>query len=191
MWSLPNGNTFLNGISTRQLNIMYATEQHPKSKLRLLAAIHRRQGKSIDDIAYMLSKHRRTVHGWLTRFTERGIEAKDAKRQPGRPAQLTLTQKRRLIRDLERGPPNNASGLWSTKQVQELLRRKYHADFVKQHVWRILDQLGFSMLRPRKKHHQSADAATIAAFKKKRDNWCANTSNDILSLPHKMKQHLA
>jgi hypothetical protein len=33
----------------------------------------------------------------------------------------------------------------------------------------MLDQLGFSMLRPRKAHHRSADPATIAAFKKKRD----------------------
>lgn len=191
MWSLPSGPRFLPDVSTRQLRLMYADEQHPKSKLRLLAAVHRRQGKSIDKIAYMTSKSRRTVHGWLTRFTERGIEAKDARRQTGRPAQLTLAQKRQLISDLERGPPNNATGLWSTKEVQGLLRRKYQVVFVKQHVWRMLDQLGFSMLRPRKQHYRRADAETIAAFKKKRDAWCANTDGDILSLLPKTKRHSA
>jgi transposase len=190
MWSLPSGTKFLAGISTRQLRSLYAAEQHPKSKLRLLAAMHRRQGKSIDDIAYMLSKPRRTVHGWLTRFAERGIDAKDARPQTGRPSQLTLAQKRRLIKDLERGPPNNATGVWSTKEVRELLHRKYNAVFVKQHVWRMLDQLGFSLLRPRKKHYRSADAATIAAFKKKRIGWCTSTSDDILSSQRKMKQPL-
>ncbi|MBI5398222.1 transposase [Candidatus Woesearchaeota archaeon] len=191
MWSLPNGTTFLPGVSTRQLHSMYAAEQHPKSKLRLLAATHRRKGKSIDDIAYMLSKPRRTVHGWLTRFAERGIDAKDARRQTGRPAQLTLVQKRELIKDLERGPPNNATGLWSTKDVKELLHRKYAVVFVKQHVWRMLDQLGFSMQRPRKKHHQSASPEEIVRFKKKRVDWCSNTRDDILSSPHKTRQPLA
>src|SRR3989338_195096 len=123
MWSLPNGTKFLSGVSTERLHSMYAMEQHPKSKLRLLAATHRRKGKSIDDIAYMLSKPRRTVHGWLTRFAERGIDAKDARRQTGRPAQLTLAQKRQFIKDLEHRPPHNPSGLWTTKLVQELLRR--------------------------------------------------------------------
>src|SRR3989344_3121856 len=174
MWSLPNRTAFLPDVSTRQLRAMYAAEQHPKSKLRLLAAVHRREGKSIDGIAYMLSKHRRTVHGWLTRFAERGIDAKNARKQTGRPSQLTLAQKRRLVKDLERGPPHNATGLWSTKEVRELLRRKYKAVFVKQHVWRMLDQLGFAMLRPRKQHHQRASDDEIARFKKKRGDWYTN-----------------
>lgn len=188
MWSLPSGATFLPDFSTKQLRAAYAAEQHPKSKLRLLAATHRRAGKSIDEIAYMLSKPRRTVHGWLTRFAERGIEAKDARRQTGRPASLTLAQKRTLVKDLERGPPHNPTGLWSTKDVQELLRRKYGVSFVKQHVWRMLDQLGFSMLRPRKAHHRRADAATIAAFKKKRADWCAAIDDDVSSSPRRTKQ---
>ena len=150
MWSLPSGTRFVPDVSTRELRMLYVAEQHPKSKLRLLAAMHRRAGKSIDEIAYMLSKPRRTVHGWLTRFSERGIGAKDALRQTGRPSQLTLAQKRQLVKVLERGLSHNATGLWSTKEVQELLRRKYGVVFVKQHVWRMLDQLGFSLLRPRK-----------------------------------------
>ena len=188
MWSLPNGTKFLSGVSTRQLHSMYAAEQHPKSKLRLLAATHRRKGRSSDNIAYMLSKPRRTVHGWLTRFAERGIDAKDARRQTGRPAQLTLAQKRELIKNLERGPPHNATGLWSTKDVQELLRRKYDIVFVKQHVWRMLDQLGFSMQRPRKKHHQSASPEEMARFKKKRADWCTNIGSAASLSLHKMKQ---
>lgn len=188
MWSLPRGVKFLPEISTGELRSTYAAEPHPKSKLRLLAAVHRRQGKSIDEIAYMLSKPRRTVHGWLTRFAERGIEGKDARKQAGRPRRLKLRQRRQLVKDLERGPPHNATGLWSTKEVQELLRRKYGVVFVKQHVWRILDQLGFSMQRPRKKHHQSASPEEITRFKKKRADWCASTKLADLWSPRKTKQ---
>ena len=188
MWSLPKGAKFIPDIFSRRLRALYAAERHPKSKLRLLAAVHRRDGKSIDEIAYMLSKSRRTVHGWLTRFVERGIEAKDARKQTGRPSQLTLAQKRQLINDLERGPPHNATGLWSTKEVQELLRRKYDVVFVKQHVWRMLDQLGFALLRPRKQHHQRASDDEIAQFKKKRDDWCTNTGSAALSSLRKTKR---
>jgi len=188
MWSLPSRAEFLSGISSQRLRALYAAEQHPKSKVRLLAAVHRREGKSIDDIGYMLSKPRRTVHGWLTRFAENGINAKDARKQTGRPAHLTLTQKRQLINDLERGPPHNSSGLWTTKLAQELLRRKYNAVFVKQHVWRMLDQFGFALLRPRKQHHLRASDEEMARFKKKRDAWCANTNNAVSSSPRKTKQ---
>lgn len=191
MWSLPRGANFLPGVSTRQLRAAYAAEQHPKSKLRLLAAVHRRAGKSIDEIAYMLSKPRRTVHGWLTRFAERGISGKDARKQSGRPSSLTLAQKRQLIKELERGPPHNATGLWSTKEVRDLLQREYGVTFVNQHVWRMLNQLGFSMLRPRKAHHRRADAATIAAFKKKRADWCARIGDDVLSSPRRTRPRSA
>lgn len=176
MWRLPKGAKFLPGISTITLQEMYAAEQHPKSKLRLLAALHRRKGSSLDDIADMISKPKRTVHGWLTRFAERGIDGKDARKQSGRPKRLTLQQRQQLVKDLERGPPHNAMGLWSTKEVRELLRKKYGVKFVKQHVWRILDQLGFSMQRPRKKHHLSASPEEIVRFKKKRADWCMSTN---------------
>jgi transposase len=177
VWKLPKGANFLPDITTDKLQNMYAAEQHAKSKLRLLAAIHRRQGTSIDDIADMISKSKRTVHGWLTRFAERGIEGKDARKQSGRPRRLTLAQRQQLIKELERGPPHNISGLWSTKDVQDLLRRKYDVVFVKQHVWRILDQLGFSMQRPRKKHYKSPTPEAVALFKKKRVDWCMSTRN--------------
>ena len=54
VWKLPKGANFLPDITTDKLQNMYAAEQHAKSKLRLLAAIHRRQGTSIDDIADMI-----------------------------------------------------------------------------------------------------------------------------------------
>ena len=90
MWTLPKGNQFLPDISLQRVQLLYAEEKNPKAKLRLLAAIHRRQGKSIDEIAYLLSTPRDTVYGWLRRFTTRGIDAKDGIKQSGRPAQLTV-----------------------------------------------------------------------------------------------------
>jgi len=191
MWKLTKGNTFLPAISIKRLQKMYDKEKNAKPKLRLLSAVHRKRGKSIDEIAYLLSKPRRTIHGWLTRFQKRGIGGKDSIKQSGRPATLTLTQRKNLVKDLERGPPHNISGLWSTKELRGLLKRKYHVEFVNQHVWRLLVSLGFSMQRPRKQHYQKPSEEEIARFKKKPGEKQDITVGKGLLWARRMKQHLA
>jgi len=191
MWKLTKGEEFLAKISLKELQVMYDKEKNAKSKLRLLGALHRKRGKSIDEIAYLLSKPRRTVHGWLTRFQKRGIGGKDSIKQSGRPATLTPTQQKNLVKDLERGPPHNISGLWSTKDLKYLLKRKYRVEFVNQHVWRLLVSLGFSMQRPRKQHYQKPNEEEIALFKKKPDEKQNITVRRGLLWAHRMKQHLA
>lgn len=167
MWTLPKRNQFLPDTSLQRMRSLYAYEKKPRAKLRLLAAIHRKRGQSIDEIAYLLSTPRDTVYGWLRRFTTRGIGAKDSIKQPGRPAQLTIKQRVELVKILEQGPPHNRSGLWSTKELRALIAKKFKRTYVKQHVWRLLVSLGFSMQRPRKRHYQRPSDKEIAQFKKK------------------------
>jgi transposase len=191
MWTLKKGESFLSDISSRKLQKLYADEKQAKAKLRLLAAIRRRKGDSIDAIANSLEKPRRTIHGWLTRFEKRGIKAKDAIKQPGRKPALTAKQRKQLVRELERGPPNNRDGLWSTKEVRELIKRKYGADFASQHVWRILVQLGFSLQTPRKRHYLRPSKKELDLFKKKQGKKRGVTEKEILLWAHRMRQHLA
>lgn len=190
MWKLTKGKEFLPNISLNKLQKIYDKEKNAKSKLRLLCAVHRKRGKSIDDIAYLLSKPRRTIHGWLTRFQERGISGKDSIKQTGRPATLTLAQRKNLVKYLERGPPHNATGLWTTKELKDLLKHKFHVEFVNQHVWRLLVSLGFSMQRPRKQHYQKPSEEEIIQFKKKPNEKQDITVRKDLLWAHRMKQHL-
>lgn len=188
MWTLMKGKAFLPETSLRQIRLLYDVEKNAKSKLRLLAAVHRKNGKSIDEIAYLLSKSRRTIHGWLTRFQERGINGKDSIKQSGRPATMTLKQRKSLVKELEHGPPHNPSGLWTTKDIKKLLKRKYHVEFVSQHVWRLLVSLGFSMQRPRKRHYQRPSDEEIAQFKKKLDEKHSITARKDLLWARRMRQ---
>ncbi len=191
MWELAKGKEFLSNISVKKLQKMYDKEKDVKSKLRLLSAVHRKRGKSMDEIAYILSKPRRTIHGWLTRFQKRGLSGKDSIKQSGRPATLTLTQQKNLTKDLERGPPHNPTGLWSTKELKDLLKRKYYVEFVNQHVWRLLVSLGFSMQRPRKQHYRKPSEEEITQFKKKLNEKQGIIVRKDLLWAHRMKQHLA
>ena len=190
MWKLTKGNIFLPETSIKKLQKFYNEEKSAKAKLRLLSALHRKQGKSIDEIAYLLSKPRRTIHGWLTRFQQRGINAKDSIKQSGRPAQLTIKQRMKLVKILERGPSHNPSGLWTTKELRVMITKKFRRTYVKQHVWRLLVSLGFSMQRPRKRHYLRPSDAEIVLFKKKLNEKQDTIVGKDLLWARKMKQHL-
>lgn len=191
MWTLPKGSRFLSSISLQRVRSLYSCEKKPRAKLRLLAAIHRKQEKSIDDIAYLLSTPRDTVYGWLRRFTMRGIDAKDSIKQPGRPAQLTVKQRVKLVRILEQGPPHNRSGLWTTKELRAMIIKKFKRTYVKQHVWRLLVSLGFTMQRPRKRHYQRPSSEEIEQFKKKLDEKHNIIVRKDLLWARRMRQPLA
>jgi transposase len=190
MWTLLKEKYFLPTTSVNQLQKLYDKEKNAKAKLRLLSAVHRKKGKSIDEIAYLLSKPRRTIHGWLVRFQQRGINAKDSIKQSGRPVELTIKQRKKLLKILERGPPYNQSGLWSTKEVRELITKQFKRTYVKQHVWRLLVSVGFSMQRPRRRHYQRPSEKEITHFKKKLDEKQNIIVRKDLLWAHKMKQPL-
>jgi transposase len=173
MWNLPKGNEFLPKTTLGELETLYAAEKKAKPKTRLLCAIHRKKGASIDDIAEITNQKRATVHTTLRRFQTRGPNAKDAKKQTGRPAFLTIRQRRELIKQLEQGPPQNRTGLWSTKEAKEYIHKKYGVTYTNVHVWELLKTLGFSLQRPRPRHRKAPDEAEIDRFKKKLPGWRA------------------
>lgn len=173
MWDLPKGEAFLPRVDLDELEKLYAAENKAKPKIRLLCAIHRKRGESIDQIADATNLKRRTVHATLHRFQERGIDAKDSIKQGGRPAFLTIKQRRELVKQLERGPPRNKAGLWSTKEARAYIKKEYGVTYTTVHVWELLKALGFSLQRPRPRHRKAPDAQEIDRFKKKLPGWRA------------------
>ena len=174
MWNLPKSEQFLPGVGLNRLEKLYSAEKKAKPKVRLLCAIHRKKGESIDDIADETNLKRRTVHSILHRFCERGIGGKDAIKQEGRPSYLTLRQRKSLVKHLQtRGPPGNSKGLWTTKEVREYVRRKYDVKYTHTHVWELLQALGFTVQKPRPRHYKHPPEDDIGHFKKKLPGWCA------------------
>ena len=188
MWSLPKGDEFLPSVPVARLQRLYNEELKAKPKVRLLSAIHRKRGKSLDEISLLVRVSRNTVHSWLRRFVERGVGGKDSIKQTGRPALLSLRQRKRLVRRLERGAPHSNSGLWSTKVVRELIKKEFGVKFVPQHVWRILVGCGFSLQVPRPRHYKTAAPEEIGRFKKKSENKSSITERKVLSWAAKMRQ---
>lgn len=166
MWQLKRGNEFLAYVSVQRLQKMYKREKNAKAKLRLLAAIRRKRGESIDAIARLLEKPRRTIHGWLQRFERRGLKAIRDKKQPGRMPLLTASQLKKLRHELLKGPPHVPSGMWEMRQVRDHIQRKYGVSYKRHNIFRLLKVLGFSVQKPRPRHFKS-DPRAQELFKKK------------------------
>ncbi|MDI6720838.1 MAG: helix-turn-helix domain-containing protein [Candidatus Aenigmarchaeota archaeon] len=191
MWNLPRGNEFLPTTPSKKLERLYRNEKDAKAKTRLLAALHRKDGKSIDKIAEIMHQKRPTVHDWLTKFNERGTDAKTDPKRPGKKPFLTHAQRKQLVKRLEKGPPHNPSGLWTSKEVRNMIHKQYGILYGKTNIWNILIATGFTLLTPRKKHYKSASIEEIEAFKKRLDEKQGTTERKVLLWPQKTKQHLA
>ncbi|MBI2598165.1 MAG: transposase [Candidatus Diapherotrites archaeon] len=201
-WNLSSGDDFLPRVSEAKLEQLYKQENGRRPKLRLLCALHRKSGKSIDKIAELVRIPRRTVHKYLWRFEEKGLDGKNTVKQPGRKPALSSRQRSQLVKELERGVPHSNSGLWDTKEVRELIKKKFGVTFVPQHVWRILVACGFSLQRPRPRHYKTNLPDEIRRFKKKRKGkadtigqkvllWAAKTKQPSPQLHYPPKNHIS
>jgi transposase len=171
---IGSGTDFLRNISTRRLKTAYASEKNVKAKMRLHAALLRRKGEKIADIANILEKPKGTISKWLNKLQDDGLAAAMPKKQPGRPRRLAHKQLKTLRKDILKLPEKlgYSSGYWSTRLVKEHVRKKFKTSFTPRHMTRLLAQIGFSFKKPRVFNPRRASAEEIGAFKKKRVEWC-------------------
>lgn len=171
MWNLDKGENFLPRVSLQQLREAYNVEHNAKAKVRLLCAIQRKQGESTDSITRIANLSKTTVHDILHRFAERGLAGKDAIKQEGRPSKLTEKQRRKLLGILNQGPPYNKTGLWTTKEVREIIRKKFGVRYSSVHVWELLQAAGFSIQKPRPRNYKAPSKWKMTHFKKRLRCW--------------------
>jgi transposase len=169
VWSLSKGDDFLPGVSLDELRRRIAVEKKAKPRTRLLIALHRKKNEGLDEIADACSVPRRTVHGTLRRFQERGIDAAYSIKQTGRPKRLNTEQLRDLRKRLTASPHSSGfrESFWTTRMVVDLVNRKYHVKYTSQWMWTLLCLLGFSCKKPRPRHYKASKKAQ-EAFKKRR-----------------------
>lgn len=157
----------LGGVSLDGLLSAYEREGYGKARLRLLAGIMRKRGRTIEEIAFELNRPVMTVHNWLRRLGEGELERIYDKKQSGRPPRLAKKDLRRLKRGLTRGP--QAFGyrdyFWTTRMVQDFVKRRYGVFYGERHMTRLLHKLGFSCQKPRPRHYK-ADREVQERFKK-------------------------
>ena len=176
-WNLPKGEDFLPRVSLGTLRSLYDEEKSYKAKSRLLVALKRKEGESMDTIAQQLEMQRITVNKMLHRFQSRGIEAKDDEKGRGRHKELTESQLKNLRKQLLKGPRKGQNPLWTTKMVMDRVEKEYGKRYTVRHMRRLLHQLGFSVQKPRPRHYKT-DVAQQEHFKKTSGKASENTGKE-------------
>lgn len=114
---------------------------------RRLRALHlKQQGWYQRDIAAALGVSEDTVGRWLARARDGGSEALRARPGPGHPPKLSPTQKRLIPDFLWHGP--EAYGfrgeVWTCARVARVIEEEFGVRYHKDHVGRLLQELGWT-----------------------------------------------
>jgi transposase len=128
----PRGESFLPNISIDDLNDLYQKENDPIAKIRLLAAILRKEGKTLEEISLMIKHPLTTVGDWLRRLHTEGISRKNNKKRSGRPKRLTDKQIEDLKPILFKSPQEQGFPfiIWTTKLVVQLIEQLYKVSYI-------------------------------------------------------------
>jgi transposase len=90
------------------------------------------------------------VRRWRDAYRRRGEAGLDAKPAPGAPPRLSRQQKRGLVRQLLKGARVHGfpTDLWTCRRIAELIEQRYGVPYHKDHVSRLMHQLGFTAQKP-------------------------------------------
>ena len=168
--NIPKGNNFLVKYSIENLVQRYRKEKNAKTKLRLLAFIHRKDGKTEQAIAELLYQPIMTIHDWLLKGHIHGIDKIEDKKQSGRPKRMKKKQLEQLDKLLS-NPPTEVripSVIWSAKLVRYYIAHTFHINYKLPQIRRILSSLNFTAQKARPRH-KKANKELQEEFKKTLD----------------------
>lgn len=164
---IKKGREFLPTISKKELKKFYKDERNAKAKLRLLAALRRKEGETLDSIAFSLEKPKTTIHDWLKRFEYDTLERLYDQKQSGKPALLTENQLKELEKALDSSPQkqNLPFVMWTTKLVQYFIVAKFKVMYKVRQIRNIIKKLNFTFKVPRQQN-KNANKKAQEEFKK-------------------------
>jgi transposase len=119
---------------------------------RCLAVQRLCEGYSVDEVADFLGVDPGTVRRWRAAFQHHGGSGLARRTHPGRPAKLTSTQQKIVLRWLSELPSEHgfASELWSAPRLAQLIEEEFAARFHPHYLTTWLRQHGCTPQRPRR-----------------------------------------
>jgi transposase len=110
-------------------------------------------GETVISLAEQLDVTRGSINRWLQWFERKGTEGLRSRKAPGAAPRLSQAQKNELAGLIEAGPQSAgfSSGMWTGPLIGELIRKRFGIRYHNHHVPRLLNKMGFSVQRPRKR----------------------------------------
>lgn len=110
---------------------------------RVLAAIGRKQGAPLEELAERHNVSEKTIRNWLDRFADRPLaDAPYDEDRSGRPTKLTEDAKDNFIIDLDRPPEELGYDrpAWNPELARRHLSENYGVEYSLRHVYRLLEE---------------------------------------------------
>jgi len=153
------------------------TEKAPRVALRLEAIMLSVQKQTTGQIAQGLQVDRSRVHAWIGAWNEYGDAGLLEGHRSGRPAQLDATQREQLADILDSGPVAHGlnTGVWTSPLITQIIEEEFDVNYHPGHVRRLLQQLNFSVQRPKTR--------LVQADPKKQNRWIRYTQPNLKKTP--------
>ena len=110
-------------------------------------------GRRVIELAEELDVTRGAINRWLQWYEAEGVDGLVTGKAPGAAPKLTYFQRQLLCTIIEGGPEaaGYASGVWTGPMIADLIQQRFGVRYHNHHVPRLLNALGFSIQRPRKR----------------------------------------
>ena len=151
--------------SLEQLQSLLKKERHPRVARRLQAVLWAQQGQSVSQIAALAVVQTRTVHNWITRYNQRGLEGLRDHYVGGNQNKLTVAQKEQLTEYLDQQAQDPRAKISQGRDLHAWIVQQFGIVYSLSGIYGLLRRLGYSCLVPRPRHPQ-ADPHAQEAFKK-------------------------
>lgn len=124
-------------------------------------------GQTPAAVARAVVAHRSSVIRWQRAYRKHGAVGLKAKPIPGCPPRLSVQQKEKLVQLLVKGPlaAGYQTELWTLKRIAKLVKTRFGVRYHPSHLWKILNQLGWSCQKPDRRPLQR-DEEAIAHWKR-------------------------
>jgi transposase len=110
-------------------------------------------GETVIALSRQLGVTRGSINRWIQWFERSGTHGLRSRKAPGAAPRLSQAQRNELARVIEAGPQaaGFSSGIWTGPIIGEFIRKRFGVRYHNHHVPRLLNKMGFSVQRPRKR----------------------------------------
>lgn len=150
----PEGIFIKRHMTMEELNKQIKSfEKDVKVLKRLYFIKYRYEGLSVKEAAEKVGTSKQIGYGWQERWNEEGYKGLKPKYAGGRPSKLSDEQKENLKAIL------NERDDWTTKEVRNLILRKFEVNYSTKRVGEILKDFGMKYSKPYSHDYRRPDDA--------------------------------